>query len=157
MLWYILIGIVALVWLLLLIPLSLTVVVDEDGNRRTYGRVMGIIVYRSPKKERPVRLSDYSPRALKRKQKKEQRARIKEMRKQRKKSVAPKKTTSDEKPSLIEQISLIGKLAQTVLRRSLYHARVDVERLAITVASSDAAKTALLYGATCSDPERRSL
>ncbi len=157
MLWYILIGVFAFAFLLLLIPLSLTVMLDEQGNTQLRGRVLGICVYRSPKKERPIKLSEYSPRALKRKQKKARHAHIKALQKQQKKAAkqqkknrSPSSTTLNTKLSLTEQISLIRDLAQTVLRRSLHHARVDVERLTITVATPDAAKTGILYGAVCS-------
>ncbi len=57
------------------------------------------------------------------------------------------KKVADTKTSLSDKISFVTELAKTILSRTLSHARVKIYRLAITVASSDAAKTALLYGA----------
>ena len=57
------------------------------------------------------------------------------------------KKVADTQTSLADKISFVTELAKTILSRTLSHARVKVYRLAITVASSDAAKTALLYGA----------
>lgn len=154
MLWYILLGVAALFLVILCIPLSLTVSMDESGVLRLVGRVLGVPVYRSPRRERPVKLSDYSPRALRRREKREQRRRYKALKKQlrkQSKSVDKSKTapTPDKKAPLGEKIDFIKTLAEAVLTRSLKHARVDVASLAITVATPDAAGTAILYGSVC--------
>ncbi len=154
MLWYILAGIVLFLWLLLLIPLSLTVSLGEDGAVRLRGRVLGITVYRSPKKQRPFRLSDYSPRAIRRRalaeQRKRRRAERRALRKSKKaKPSTPSTSQKGKDLPLIEAIALVRDIASTVLHRSLKHARVDVERLTITVATPDAAQTAIVYGGVC--------
>lgn len=154
MVWYILLGIAALLLVILCIPLSLTVSLDESGALRLVGRVLGIPVYRSPKREKPVKLSDYSPRALRRREKREQKRRRKAIKKQQHKqakSAGKAKTASapDKSASLGDKLDFIKTLAEAVLKRSLKHARVDVESLAITVATPDAARTAILYGSTC--------
>lgn len=154
MLWYIIAGILLLLLLLLFIPLSLTVSMSEDGAIRLCGRVLGFAVYRSPKKERPFNPRHYTPRAIKRRERTEQR---KLRRKQRRAAHKEKSKKQDIKPtshggkdmSLTETISLVRDIAATVLHRSLKHARVNVERLAITVATPDAAQTAILYGGVC--------
>ena len=142
MLWYILAAILALLLFVLFIPLSLSVTVDETGEKTLKGRILGFCVYRSPKRKRRVRLSDYSPRAMERRERK---ALAKAAKKKKRQTGA--QTKQADQRGLAEQITDIADLARLILRRSLYHARVDVESLAITVASSDAAKTALLYGA----------
>lgn len=154
MFWYILAGIAAFLCLLLLIPLSLTVSLGEDGEVRLCGRVLGITVYRSPKKERPFRISDYTPRALRRRERAKRRQQRREERRALRKGKKAKSDTAttsgkDADMPLTEKISLIRDIASAILHRSLKHARVDVERLAITVATPDAAQTAILYGGVC--------
>ena len=154
MLWYIVAGIVLFLLLLLFIPLSLTVTLSEDGALKLCGRVLGFAVYRSPKKERPFDPRRYTPRALRRRERTEQRKlRRKQRRAARKKSKQKQSDKHDAKKSrdmsLSDTVSLIGDIASTVLHRSLKHARVRVDRLAITVATPDAAQTAILYGGVC--------
>lgn len=154
MLWYIIAGILLFLLLLLFIPLSLTVSLSEDGVLGLCGRVLGISVYRSPKKERPFDPRRYTKRAIRRRERAEQR---KLRRKQRRAARKKKPRKQAEKPdakkskdmSLSDTISLVGDIASTVLHRSLKHARVSVDRLAITVATPDAAQTAILYGGVC--------
>ena len=150
MIWYVLGILLVLILLLLFVPLSLSVKMNEQGDIRLRGRVLGICVYRSPKRVKRVRLSDYSPRALRKREKKAERARQKALsRAQKKKATAPSTSPSSGEP-LISQISSVAELVSLISRRTLSHARVTVDALAITVATSDAARTALLYGAACS-------
>lgn len=157
MVWYILLGIVAFLLVILCIPLSLTVVLDETGALRLVGRVLGFPVYRLPKKERPVKLSDYTLRAIRRREHREERRRQRDARRaerKRKKQQAKEQSKKAPKPPdksmpLTDKLVFIKELAEVVLQRSLKHARVDVESLAITVATPDAARTAILYGSIC--------
>lgn len=154
MLWYILAGILLLLLFLLFIPLSLTVSLSEDGALSLCGRVLGFAVYRSPKKKRPFKPSDYTPRAMRRRERAEQRKlRRKQTRAARKKKPEKQEATptahKSKDMSLGDTISLVRDIASTVLHRSLKHARVTVDRLAITVATPDAAQTAILYGGVC--------
>jgi hypothetical protein len=150
MIWYVLVTLLALLLLLLLVPLSLSVKMNEQGELKLRARVLGICVYRSPKRAKRVRLSDYSPHALRRREKKAERARQRALsRAQKKKATAPSTAPSSGEP-LISQISSVTELVSLIARRTLFHARVRVDALAITVATPDAARTALLYGAACS-------
>lgn len=155
MIWYILAGIVALILLLLTVPLSLTVSADESGEVRLCGRVCGIAVYRSPKPERPVKLSDYTPRAIRKRERalerRRQRQERRALRKAKKHGQGQASTLKPPKADvpLTEKLAFIKDLAEVVLRRSLKHARVYVERLTITVATPDAATTAIFYGSVC--------
>lgn len=148
MIWYVLASLVALLLLLLTVPLTLSVRINEQGEKVLFGRIFGICVYRSPKKRKKVRLSDYSPRALRRRERKARRALAKSQKKQ---DIRTRKPTEQKKDvPLLEQISSVADLASRILRRSLHHARVTVDSLCITVATPDAARTAVLYGAVCS-------
>ncbi len=154
MVWYILLGIAALLLVILYIPLSLTVMLDESGALRLVGRALGIAVYRSPKKERPVHLSDYTPRALRRRERREQKRRRRALKRQQRKQASRGgrdgiSSPPDKRLPLTEKLGFIKDLAEVVFKRSLRYARVDVERLTVTVATPDAAQTAILYGAVC--------
>lgn len=154
MFWYILAGIVVFLWLLLIIPLSLTVSLAEDGDLRLCGRVLGFAVYRSPRKKHPFKISDYTPRAMRKRERAQLRkCRRKEQRALRKSKKTPsagaRTSRTDADMPLTEKISIIRDIASTIFHRSLKHARVDVERLVITVATPDAAQTAILYGGVC--------
>jgi hypothetical protein len=127
----------------LMLPVTLSLKLDRTGQLRLRLHVLGLSLYRSPKKQKRVRLSQYSKRAMAKRKKKEQR----KQRKQGKRPpehVAP--TPPPDKAPLTDKISFITDLASTVLRRSLSHARVRVDCLTVTVGTPDAAKTAILCG-----------
>ena len=131
---------------MLILPLTLTLTLDESGQLRMKLHTLGIPLYRTHKKQKRVRLSRYSKRAMARREKK---AAKKQAKKQKSASPSEQKepTPPHDKAPLTDKISYVTDLAATILRRSLSHARVRVDRLTVTVASDDAAKTALLYGA----------
>ena len=141
MIWYVLAGILALLLLLLMVPLTLSVRINEQGKTLIRGRILGICVFRSPKKKKRVRPSRYTPRAIRRRERKALRAQTKPVEKG--EGRAPK----HKDVPLSEQISSVASLSSLILRRSLHHARVTVDALALTVATPDAAQSAILYGA----------
>ena len=116
---------------------------EGEGDTSLCLRLLGIPLFRSPERERPVRLRNYSPRAMRRKAKKQAR---KAARKKPPKAAAHPQAPKKE-ASLSEKISFVSDVARNIFVRTLSHARVKIFRLAVTVGSSDAAKTALLYGA----------
>lgn len=126
----------ALMLLFLAAPVTLTVVMNDEHGFRLRGRILGLSFYRHPEKKKRVRLSDYSERAMKKKQEKQNK----------KERSAPSLPPPADDAPLTEKLSFATELASTVLRRSLSLAHVRVRRLTITVGSSDAATTALLYG-----------
>ena len=130
--------------IILLLPVTLSLKLDESGTLRLRLHVLGIPLYRSPKKQKRPRLSHYSKRAMAKRKKKEKRRQKKRETKAARSVATP--TPPPEKAPLADKISFITDLATTVLRRSLSHAKVRVDRLTVTVGSSDAAKTAILYG-----------
>ena len=129
-------SVVALALLFLISPVILTLTINDEQGLRLRGRILGFSFYRHPEKEKRVRLSDYSERAMKKKAKQSK-----------KKSPAPTMPPPGDDAPLTEKLSFATELASTVLRRSLSFAHVRVRRMTITVGSSDAATTALLYGA----------
>lgn len=135
-------GIAALILFLLLLPLTLTVRVKDEGGTALCLRLLGIPLFRIPGRERPVRLRDYSKRAMERRAKKQAK---KAARKKPKQAAAHPQAPAKE-ASLSDKISFVSDVARDVLARTLSHARVKIKRLTITVGSPDAAKTALLYG-----------
>ncbi|MBE6620855.1 MAG: DUF2953 domain-containing protein [Ruminococcaceae bacterium] len=126
----------ALMLLFLAAPVTLTVAMNDEHDLRLRGRILGLSFYRYPEKRKRVRLSDYSERAIKKRQEK----------RNKKERSAPTLPPPDDGAPLTEKLSFATELASTVLRRSLSLAHVRVTKLTITVGSGDAATTALLYG-----------
>jgi hypothetical protein len=140
-----------LIVLLLILPVTLSLKLDESGRLRLKLHVLGIPLYRSPKKQKRVRLSHYSKRAMAKRKKKEERRLAAKQQKQKEKAEQPSDDeTKPAKPSddapLTDKIAFITDLAGVILRRSFSHARVRVDCLTVTVGSSDAATTAILCG-----------
>ena len=72
--------------------------------------------------------------------------------KEKKKESAPKttiKTTSEKSksPTLLENISLISEIIKVALKAFAKHLRVKISKMQVIIATPDAAKTAVLYGA----------
>ncbi len=147
---YILGGLIALIALILFLPIRIKILVDDQQGLVIEVRILGYLYERIPEKERRVRLSDYSPRAMERRRKKEQKKLSKHAKKSPVKAEQPsaslfsmpKKTAP-----LGDQLRFAGEFIRVALRRTLSHARIHVKQVMLTVASDDAAKTALLYGA----------
>lgn len=129
---------------ILILPVTLSLKLDESGQLRLRLHILGIPLYRSPKRQKRVRLSHYSKRAMARRKKKEERRQKKKAKRCEESGASP--TPPPDKAPLIDKISFITDLATALLRRSLSHARVRVDCLTVTVGSSDAAKTAILCG-----------
>ena len=153
---WILLGFLALIALLLLLPLSARI--GYDGDVTLSAGALGIYLRILPKKRKTVRLGRFSPKnyqklldAERRKEEKKLLAASKKAEKKRSADEAAKRDrdkrlppaeVSDE-PSMIRV--LIG-IAGEVLGRFFGRLRVKVLRLHITVGGSDASKTALTYG-----------
>ncbi len=116
-----------------------------------------------PKREKKVRLRDYTEKKIAKRERKRlaKEAKAKEKRKRKaadkKQRKLDKKARKDaeksgaikkgEKPSLLDNINLITSLVEIFLKKFFRHLKIKVARLNITVATEDAAKTAILYGA----------
>lgn len=143
---YILLGIVLLIAAILLIPASVTIAYQEKVSLAI--SVLGIRIRQIPKPQKPVKLSSYSKKALARQKKKDERRARRLLKKkaaqENKKKEAQKE--SREPKSLLQNLSLIKRLAAVLLSKTAKHVRIEARRLIITVGTDDAAKTAILFG-----------
>lgn len=146
---YILAGLILVIGALLAIPASVSV--EYRDEVRVALSLLGLRIWQHPKKKKPVKLSDYSPRAAERRRRREtrkkQKALLRKQKKERAKTTTKKQTSPKKKRGLLESVSLIRKIASVILARTAKHTRIDLRRLDIAVATDDAAKTALLFGA----------
>ena len=123
--------------------------------------IAGIPVKIIPKKSKKVKIRDYTPAAMAKKQKKAEKAALvkakkkaekeekKKKEKERKKTEEAERKASGqkkEKKDIIKIIKLITGLCEVLFKRFGKHIRIRVARLHINVAGSDAAQTAILYG-----------
>lgn len=148
---WITLGIVAFFALILLLRASLMFSVDDDMNIKLKVAVLGIPVFALPGKEKKPKRYHRSVRAMKRhEEKKAAKAAKKQTKKQTKKQSSPEKkgffeSFRDSRP-LSELIPDIMGYVKLLLGRLSKHLRIKIARLHITVATDDAAKTAILYG-----------
>ena len=138
-----------LLFLVLLLFLRVKISVISDGtDTKLLLRILGIPVKLFPRKQRKqkIRLSDYTPRGLRRAQKKKDKKALKEALKEKHKKPADEES---EKTPLSETVSQITALAKKIISKFFRHLRIDVTRIRISVGTPDAAKTGILYGAVC--------
>ena len=140
----IILGILLFLVLLLFLRVKISIISD-GGNTKLLLRILGIPVklYPAKEKKRKIRMSDYTPRGLRRAQKKKEKQALKESKK--KKTQEPEK----EKPALSDTVSVITALVRKIVSRFFRHLRIDVAKIYVSVGTPDAAKTALLYGVVC--------
>ena len=153
----VILAILAFLILISLIPFKITIEYNEE--LKMYVRVMHIIrIPITPKKEKKIKLSVYSKKAIakreKKKQekeaKKEQKKLLKKQQKQEKKK-RKKEHPEEFKPkrSLSENLSLILDVVKVLFSRFFKHLRIDLARIHISLVGEDAAQTAILYGVVC--------
>lgn len=137
---YILLAVFVLIFLLLLCPVRLSLIYnDELSLTASYLFLRFPIV----SKNKEIRLSKYTPKRLrKRKRKLRQKQRIKKI-------AAEKKANKPKVPlkQRLRQLRLLLYILKNVYKNILSAVHVRVRRLYVRVATEDAAKTALLYGA----------
>lgn len=124
-------------------------------------RILGIPIRLMPKKEKKIRLRDYSVKRRAKYEKKqrlaaEKKAQKKSEKKKRKEEQKAKKKADEEearkagkkirKRTVGENVSMITDLVKTAVGRFGKHLRIRVARLHLSVGTDDAAKTAILYG-----------
>ena len=116
-------------------------------------RVLGIPFRILPRPTKTVRISRYGLRRMRKKEAKRRLAMAKRARKKKEKDAQKKQHKAEEKsPSktpLNETINLVLSLVKIILSRFGRHLQIELARLRITVATGDAAKTAILWGAVC--------
>lgn len=144
-----------LLFLLLIMLLRIKITICMHGEDSVVKlKILGITWLKLPKKEKKkkkIRLRDYSYSAILKKKKKEQKRLEKEKRKAEKEFLKKAKKENDksngEELSLGEKISLITSVVKVLLKKIFKYLRVDVTLIDITVATGDAAKTAIAYSA----------
>ena len=155
----ILLGFLLLIILLLLCPVRLRIALHGEGEISIRAQALCFALFRYPKKKKPFRQKDYSPRALARRQRKLERTQAKQQKKLQKKQsrAAAKKRkptatgsgASKKKSTLPEKLKLIGSLLREIPGPLFRYARIDLVALDVRIATGDAATTALAYGAAC--------
>ena len=145
--------------LILLMLIRIKITIEYNETLRIYASILHFIrISITPSKEKKIKLSAYTDKAItKREKAAQEKALRKEQKKQeKKKKKAEKKKRLKEHPeeakqerTLSENISLITDIVKVLLRRFFRHLRIDLSRIHISVAGSDAAQTAILYGVIC--------
>ena len=155
---YILLGIAALIAFLAL--LRITLILDAEEELTLTVKVLCFRFRLLPKRKRPPKLRHFRIKAFRRRRlKEERRFRKKELvhaasKKKEKKAEAVKAAEKEApKRSLKENVAFGVDLVKYVVLRVLKafgkRLRVDIHRIDITVATGDAAKTAITYGYVC--------
>ena len=119
--------------------------------------LLGIPFRILPKKQKKVNVRKYNLRRMRKKAEKRRLARAKKARADREKAALKKRRKAEQKeakkgqpkPPLGEIIHMVLELIKVVFARLGRHLRIDVARLRLVVATGDAAKTAVLWGAVC--------
>lgn len=137
---YMILGVIAVLFVLLLIPVRLSLVFRDELSLTLSYLFLRFPLY--PKKK-TVRLSDYTPRKLRKKKRKLRKKRRLEKAAEAKKAQKPKMTLQKR----LRQLRLILAILKNIYKNILSAVHIRVKRLYVTVATDDAAKTALLYGA----------
>ena len=158
---WIILGVIALLIAAILCVRVRLIVTYADGGVRLRVRVLGIPFTVMPKKEKPLKLRNYSPRALEKRRRKQEKKQAKKDKKSRekqqkketeKRSELLEKAADKQKKSLgdiVEQIRFLTELITSSLGRFFRHLHTDVYELAVTVATGDPSTTAVTYGAVC--------
>ncbi len=161
----IVIGIIALLIAGIML-IRATVYIEYRDEVKLTVAVAGIKIKILPKKEpKPININDYSPKKfqkmLKKKEKQERKKLLKKQKKDEKKQAKKlaKKQAKEQakkdiaavhekkKASLLENIALIKDIISIFFARFGKRFRIKLVRLNLTVASEDAATTAIMYGA----------
>ena len=139
----IILGILLFLVLLLFLRVKISIISD-GGNTKLLLRILGIPIklYPTKEKKRKIRMSDYTPRGLRRAQKKKEKQALKESKKK-------PQNTQEEKSALSDTVSVITALVKKIVSRFFRHLRIDVAKIYVSVGTPDAAKTAVLYGVVC--------
>ena len=145
-----------LLLLIFLLSIRLKITIEYNETLRVYARILYFIrIPITPTKEKQLKLSDYSDKKIADRDKAQQDKAIRKEQKKQEKKVkkAAKKKRLKEHPeeaaqerTLAENLSLIIDVVKVLLGRFFKHLRIDLSRIHISVASEDAAKTAILYG-----------
>jgi len=147
--------IAAVLWLIGMI--SANIIIGYRDEFFLTVRVLFIKIRIVPKKKKKPRISAFTAKGYRKKLEKLEKKRLKKEQKKAEKQAKKEqkkqnKGTKEEKPKekrdIAETVGLITDVVSGLLGSFGKHLRIKSERLHITLASNDAAKTALLYGST---------
>lgn len=139
---------VALLLLLLLLTLRVKLYITYREEIRVSAGALGIKIRLYPRKKK-IKWRKYSPERAAKIAAKEERKRAKDAAKKAKKQAQKKAKTEPQEVDVAERMRMVRALVAALFRRAKKHLHLHTARLRIRVASSDAAKTAILYGAVC--------
>lgn len=137
--------IVAITVALLFIRIKIVIKYTEDLI--VYVKILFFKIKLVPKKEKKLKLSDYTHKKLDKKEKKQKAKELKKEKKKAEKAEAKKAESKEDKPGILETLGLIKNLVAAFFKYFFKYLRIDLSKINITVASEDAAKTAIMYGA----------
>lgn len=152
-----LIAILAIILLILIVlVLKISIRVTSADN---YTLKLGVGIFRItlyPRKEKEIRLSDYEikkyRKRLKKKEEQERKKLLKKRRSAKGKNVKTTEAGATAAPKKRDVMGMIDKIREVTiefLTRFGRHLNIKIKRLHITVATDNAASTAVLYGAVC--------
>lgn len=143
-------ALILLIGTILLLPVKIGVEYKED--LRLSASLLGLSLWEYPKRKRKVNLSRYSNKAIAKRKQRLQKKRLrmaeeqkKQLQKNKDGQAAPNKPKQP--TTIVDDLQLILKQLSIILSRGIKHVRVEVRRFLISVATDDAAQTAILFGA----------
>lgn len=128
-----------------------TVIIKYSDNISVYLKVLFLKFRLYPAKKKKVRWKKYTARYVRRRiERKRRKAERQALKQRRKLDKAPekqkaKRTGKKQKLSFSEVLELVSSMLGTLPARLLHHAKIKIRKLNITVATDDAAKTAMAY------------
>ena len=145
------ISAVILALLIFILFTRVKIVLEADADAKVFLKVHFFTLQLYPKKEKKLKISDYTPKRLKQKAQKSKRS-LEKSKKKAKKTSGTSKGTSKEKQKLtytdiVELTELVVALLKTFFPKINRHLKLELTKVHINVASEDAAKTAIAYGA----------
>lgn len=153
MVWlYVLGGVVLLLLLIIFCPVGVRIL--YDGAFRLYLTFGFIRIKLVPKREKKIKLRDYSPEAMAKKERKTAKKEAKKAKKGGEKATEKKENEFTKKIKDKDKrgdfISQLLDMLNIVLEAFAKRLKIKVARLDITVGGDDPAQTAIRYGAFCS-------
>lgn len=138
-------GILLLLLLLLLIPAKITVKYSEKLQVYLYVLFLRFSLY--PKKKNKLNPDDYKIEKLRKKKLHDEKKAAKKRAKSVQKTKKDSGVTFSDLPSLLD---VIKDISGTLLKTFFGHLKIKVSKMIIRVATDDAAKTAITFGAVSS-------
>ena len=129
------------------------VVIEYGETLSVRVTILGFTLFCRPKKKKKVNVDDYAPKKLARLRRREATKLARRAKKQAKKSQKKQKKQQSASPApakkkgLVDNLGVIRELLAVVFARFTHHVKIRATRIVIKVATDDAAKTAILFGA----------